>query len=124
MHDHAAVTALIEHLTRGPVPAASIAEVRVRAGASFTPEALEQAYEMLVQATPLEGSRLVVESSQDEQVCAACGNRWLVTPEDVSGHVLLCPSCGVPSVIEHAARLAVLAISTSEDRSGPSAPPC
>jgi len=124
MHDHAAVTALIDHLTHGAVPAGGIAEVRIRAGPSFSREALEQAYEMLVQETPLEGSRLVVEPSQDEHACAACGERWLVTSGDLAGHVLLCPSCGAPSAIEHGACLEVVAISTSGGRGGPSAPPC
>jgi Zn finger protein HypA/HybF involved in hydrogenase expression len=121
MHDHVAVTALIDHLTRGSVPAEGIAEVRVRAGASYSREALEQAYEMLVQDTPLEGSRLVVEPTRDEHACAACGNRWLVTPEDVAGHVLLCPSCGVPSAIEHGAQLELVDVAV---RGGPSALPC
>lgn len=123
MHDLAAVAALLDHLMGGAVPPASVAEVRVRAGASFSPEALEQAYEMLALGTPLEGSRLVVESSPEELVCGACGSRWRVAPEDVAGHLVLCPSCGAPSALRHGGRLAVLEVSPSGDRGGPSAPP-
>ena len=124
MHDLAAVTALLDHLTAGPTPTAGVVEVRIRAGASFSGEALEQAFEMLAQGTPLEGSRLVVEPSRDQQTCAACGNRWLVAPEDVAGHVLLCPRCGSASALEHGSELELVDVRARDGGGGPSALPC
>ena len=97
MHDYQAVTELIERLASQDVSPGGIAEVRIRASAVYIPEALRQAYEMLVQDTPLEGSRLVVESLPDLRTCPACGTSRTVMPEDVAGHLLICPSCGAPS---------------------------
>jgi len=124
MHDHAAVTALIDHVMAGDVPPADIAEIRIRAASSLSPEALEQAYEMLVLETPLRGSRLVVVSSSERRACSSCGGSWSVTPDDMAGHLVVCPSCGAPSRIENGADIQVLEISTSGGGCGPSAPRC
>jgi len=112
VHDHDAVRALVERLTDGSTDLpADVAEVRIRAGAAFSPEALEQSYEMLTPGTPLEGSRLLVEPAQDECVCARCGSSWIPTISDLAGHVLLCPSCGAPLPIDDFASIEVLGIS-------------
>jgi Zn finger protein HypA/HybF involved in hydrogenase expression len=95
VHDVHAVDALIERIERaapsGPV------DVRVRAGPEFSPEALTQAFAMRVLGTSLEGSRLTVEELEDERDCGACGTSWVVSAEDLAGHVVLCPVCGTPS---------------------------
>lgn len=106
MHDHHAVRELIERLSC----LEDVAEVRVRAGPAFSPEALEQAFEMLTAGTPLEGSRLVVEERREERSCPACGHTWTVAPDDVAGHVVLCPSCGQPLPISDVATLEVIGI--------------
>ena len=109
MHDLHAVEALIARLTGAGLR--DLTEVRIQAGPTFSPEALEQAYAMLTQDTPLAGSRLVVEDLPDERGCSACGRRWTVTRDDVAGHVVLCPSCGSPSPIDGGASVEVLGIS-------------
>jgi len=119
VHDLAAVTALVDRLTSGAVPAERVAEIRIKAGPVFDPEALEQAYEMLARETPLEGSCLVIEPSFAR--CEACGVSSPVGPEDLAGHVLLCPACGAPSPVEHGAGIELVAIDL---RPGPSALPC
>lgn len=108
VHDHHAVEALIHRLSRMGVQ--DVAEVRVRAGMAFSPEALRQAYEMLTQDTPLEGSRLVVDALPEERSCSACGGSWEVTREDVAGHVVLCPSCGAATPCERGAAIEVVGI--------------
>ena len=122
MHDHHAVKALVERLAIGIVGTERIAEVRIRAGATFSPEALEQAYEMLTQGTLLEGSRLVVEPGQDERECPACGNTWGATNEDLAGHWVVCPSCGAPSAIEGSTGIEVVGITVRSPDPGPPAP--
>lgn len=104
MHDYDAVEALVERLTSQPhdLEAEPISEVRIRAGVAFSPESLQQAYEMLTRDTPLEGSRLVIEELPDERECPACRTSWTLAPDDVAGHLLICPSCGVPSEIQAA----------------------
>ena len=66
----------------------------MRASPVFLPEALQQAYQMLTQDTPLSGSRLLVEQLADPRECAQCGTAWAVSPDDVAGHLVICPSCG------------------------------
>jgi hydrogenase nickel incorporation protein HypA/HybF len=112
MHDYHAVKALVERLTSEPddFEVERISEVRIRAGVAFSPEALQQAYEMLTRDTPLEGSRLVIEELSDEHGCPECRTSWTLTPDDVAGHLLICPSCGAPSEIEGAASLAVVGV--------------
>jgi Zn finger protein HypA/HybF involved in hydrogenase expression len=113
VHDYHAVKALVEHLGRELGPEAGrVDEVRVRADATLSPEALEQAYEMLTKDTPLEGSRLVVEEPLDEQLCETCGTSWTATHEDVAGHLLICPSCGALSAIEGTTGLEVVGVSS------------
>jgi len=71
MHDYHAVEALVGRLASGVIGTERIVEVRIRAGATFSPEALQQAYEVITLGTPLEGSRLVVEPGQDERESSA-----------------------------------------------------
>lgn len=112
MHDYYAVKALFERMTSeiGDLEVDRITEVRVRASATLSAEALQQAWEMLTQDTPLEGSRLTVECLPDVRECPACGGSWAVTHGDLVGHVLVCPSCGALSPIEGGAGIEVLGI--------------
>lgn len=109
MHEYHAVEVVVERLTSAGLQ--DLTEVRIQAGPTFSPEALEQAYTMLTQDTPLAGSRLVVVELPDERGCSACGREWTVTRDDVAGHTVLCPSCGMPSPIDGGASIEVLGIS-------------
>jgi hydrogenase nickel incorporation protein HypA/HybF len=116
VHDYHAVKALVDHLRReleNP-NAGRIDEVRIRADATLSPEALEQAYEMLTKDTPLEGSRLVVEEPPDERLCETCGASWTATHEDVAGHLLICPSCGALSAIGGSSGLELVGITGAD----------
>lgn len=116
MHDYHAVRALVEHLcgSLDDRQAGRIEEVRIRADATLSPEALTLAYEMLTKDTPLEGSRLVVEEPPDERLCEACGTSWTATHDDVAGHLLICPSCGALSGIEGSSGLDVIGVTAAE----------
>jgi Zn finger protein HypA/HybF involved in hydrogenase expression len=112
VHDYHAVEALIERLTGefDDLELERVAEVRIRASPVFSPEALEQAYEMLTRETPLESSRLVVEELPDERTCPSCGGSWLVSRDDLAGHLLVCPSCGTLSTIEGGSGIEVVGV--------------
>ena len=110
MHDYHAVGALVAHLARDPSLAQDIAEVRVRASPVFSPEALRQAYQMLTADTPLSGSCLLVEELADCRECALCGTAWAVSPDDVAGHVVICPSCGALAPLGAGAAIELLEI--------------
>jgi hydrogenase nickel incorporation protein HypA/HybF len=116
VHDYHAVKALVERLQAELErhEGVRIGEVRIRADATLSPEALEQAYEMLTRDTPLEGSRLVVEAPADERLCEACGSSWTATHEDVAGHLLICPSCGALSGIEGGSGLELIGVTGAE----------
>ena len=108
MHDQHAIQALIERLASARLE--HVTEVRIQAAAVFSPEALQQAYEMLTRETPLAGSRLVVAEWVHECSCPSCGRSWRVGREDVEGHVVICPSCGAICPIERGAGIEVIGI--------------
>ena len=110
MHDYHAVGALVTRLARDPSLAEGIAEVRVRASPVFSPDALRQAYQMLTEDTPLSGSRLLVEELADRRECAQCGTAWAVSPDDVAGHLVICPSCGTLTPVEARAAIELVEI--------------
>jgi Zn finger protein HypA/HybF involved in hydrogenase expression len=82
----------------------------VRASPAFSPEALQQAYQMLTEDTPLSGSRLLIEELADRRECAQCGMAWVVSPDDVVGHLVICPSCGTPAPLDAKAAIELLEI--------------
>ncbi|MGO8721595.1 MAG: hydrogenase/urease maturation nickel metallochaperone HypA [Acidimicrobiales bacterium] len=114
MHDYYAVSTLIARLTREPGLTEGVIEVRVRASPLFSPEALQQTYEMLTEETPLAGSCLIVEDLVDRRECAACEATWAVSYEDVVGHLVVCPSCGTMSPLEGGAGIELLEIRRPE----------
>ncbi len=117
MHDYHAVSALIRRLAGEP-DAGAVEEVRVRASPVFSPESLQQAYEMQTLDTPLEGSRLLVEEAEDERVCEACGAAWRLSRDDVAGHLVVCPSCGTPAPIGEDIGLELLEVRGARPVSG------
>ncbi|MGP8161121.1 MAG: hydrogenase/urease maturation nickel metallochaperone HypA [Candidatus Dormibacteria bacterium] len=87
-----------------------VVEVRIRASPVFSPEALEQAYEMLTAGTPLAGSRLAIEDPPEQRACSRCGVSFTLSHDDMAGHLVLCPSCGEPSALEVGTGIEVLGI--------------
>jgi Zn finger protein HypA/HybF involved in hydrogenase expression len=82
----------------------------VRAGPVFSLEALQQAYQMLTKDTPLSGSHLLVEELADRRECAQCGTAWALSPDDVAGHLVICPSCGALAPLDAGATIELLEI--------------
>jgi Zn finger protein HypA/HybF involved in hydrogenase expression len=78
----------------------------------FSPDALQQAYQMLTEDTPLSGSRLVIEQLTDRRECAPCGAAWAVSPDDMVGHLIVCPSCGAVSPLDDGAAIELLEITS------------
>lgn len=109
MHDFHAVRSLIARLGN-QADLADVVEVRVEASPLFSPEALQQAWEMLVREAPLAGSRLVVEELAMTRQCAECGTAWQVSRTDVTGHLVVCPSCGAVSGVDGGEGLEVLEV--------------
>ncbi len=108
MHDYHAAEAVVGYLTRAGL--VDVGEVRIQAGPAHSPVALRQAYEMLTLGTPLAGSSLFVETTEERCTCPACGQTWDVRCDDVLGHVVVCPSCGTPSSADGLAEIAVVEV--------------
>jgi Zn finger protein HypA/HybF involved in hydrogenase expression len=115
VHDYHAVSALVAHLSADPNLADTVDEVHVRASPVFSPESLEQAYEMQTIDTPLAGSRLVVEEVADRRRCAGCGAHWILSQDDVAGHTIICPTCGALSPIDETVGIELVEITNMED---------
>jgi Zn finger protein HypA/HybF involved in hydrogenase expression len=116
MHDYHAAEALVERLRseHSEAELKRVTEVRIRASAVYSPEALQQGYEMLTQETPLEASRLLVEEAPCEHRCPSCGRTWRITRDDLADHMILCTSCATLSPIDADACVELLSVHVSE----------
>jgi len=88
---HAVVSTVIDAL---PTPAPRVTQVRLRIGelSGIVPQALEFAYDVATEGTPLADAALVVERSPIVIRCATCGERELPSARNFR-----CPTCGEPS---------------------------
>ena len=87
---HAVVSTVVDAL---PSPPPRVLGVRVRVGelSGIVPRALEFAYDVAAQDTPLADAALVIEVSPVVIDCPACGPQQLT-----STHDFRCPACGTP----------------------------
>jgi len=46
----------------------------------------------------------------DRRECAQCGTAWAVSPDDVAGHLVICPSCGALAPPDAGAAIELLEI--------------
>ncbi len=112
MHDFHAAEALVERL-KGDYSAAElerVAEVQISASAVYSPEALQQGYEMLTRGTALSASRLVVEEAACEHRCPNCGRTWRISRDDLADHMILCTYCASLSPIDADGCVELLAV--------------
>jgi hydrogenase nickel incorporation protein HypA/HybF len=100
MHELSLVTSIVETVTEtlaalpGSSRGARVLEVRLRVGAlaSVIPESLEFCWGIVSEATPLEGSRLVVNVLPVVVHCEPCG----IDSELEGVQSFRCPRCGEP----------------------------
>jgi hydrogenase nickel incorporation protein HypA/HybF len=87
---HAVVSTVVDAL---PSPPPRVLGIRVRVGelSGIVPRALEFAYDVAAQGTPLADAALVIEVSPVVIDCPACGPQQLA-----STHDFRCPVCGTP----------------------------
>ena len=87
---HAVVSTVVDAL---PAPAPRVLQVRLRIGelSGIVPQALEFAYDVAAQGTPLADGALVIERSPIVIACPTCGPTELA-----STHDFRCPGCGEP----------------------------
>jgi Zn finger protein HypA/HybF involved in hydrogenase expression len=113
VHDHHAVRTLVDHLTSrlGEAGLKEVAQVRIRADGTLSETALQLAYEMLTQDTPLAGSTLVVDQPAHEHLCPTCERTSTLTHEDLAGHLMICPLCGAMSAVETGEGIEIVAVS-------------
>jgi len=87
---HAVVATVVDAL---PSPAPRVTQVRLRIGvlSGIVPQALEFAYDVAAQGTPLVDAALVIERSPIVIACPACGPQELADAQNFT-----CPSCAQP----------------------------
>jgi hydrogenase nickel incorporation protein HypA/HybF len=87
---HAVVSTVVDAL---PSPAPRVLQVRLRIGelSGIVPQALEFAYDVAAQGTPLADAALVIERSPIIVACPTCGDQPIE-----SAHDFRCPVCAVP----------------------------
>ena len=87
---HAVVSTVVDAL---PSPAPRVTQVRLRIGelSGIVPQALEFAYDVAAQDTPLADAALVIERTPVVIACPTCG------PQQLSGtRDFRCPQCEQP----------------------------
>ncbi len=87
---HAVVSTVLDAL---PSPDTRVTQVRLRIGelSGIVPQALEFAYDVAAEGTPLADAVLVIERSPVVIACPTCGPQELPGTKDFR-----CPSCGTP----------------------------
>lgn len=87
---HAVVSTVVDAL---PTPDTRVLQVRLRIGelSGLVPQALEFAYDVAAQGTPLEDAVLVIERSPIVIDCPSCGEQQIASAQDFR-----CPSCQQP----------------------------
>jgi hydrogenase nickel incorporation protein HypA/HybF len=86
---HAVVSTVVDAL---PSPETRVTQVRLRIGelSGIVPQALEFAYDVAAEGTPLADAALVIERSPVVIDCPACGAQQLPSAKDFH-----CPTCGI-----------------------------
>jgi hydrogenase nickel incorporation protein HypA/HybF len=96
MHELSIVASIVDAVTEtaAAYPGARVKEVRLRVGAlaSVVEDSLQFCWEITVEGTPLEGSKLVVNTLPVVAHCETCGKDG----ELESLQSFRCPHCGEP----------------------------
>lgn len=97
MHELSIAASIVDSVTESVAayPGASVKEVRLRVGAlaSVVEDSLQFCWELTVEGTPLEGSKLVVNTLPVVVHCQSCGKDG----ELESLQSFRCPHCGEPA---------------------------
>lgn len=83
--------------------------VTVQRSSEFAEEALYTAFEALTQGTSLEGADLHIQTIDHEFTCQ-CGYRQVISPDDLIGHMYVCPACGAIHEITEAHGVALVGV--------------
>ena len=87
---HAVVSTVVDAL---PAPDTRVLQVRLRIGelSGIVPQALEFAYDVAAEGTPLADAALVIERAPIVIDCPTCGHQQLASAQEFR-----CPSCQQP----------------------------
>jgi Zn finger protein HypA/HybF involved in hydrogenase expression len=111
MHEYAAVAELVGVVTRQLAARGveRIAAVHLRRSSAFDPAALAQAWPVAAAGTPLAGAAVEVTVADLTFTCP-CGERRVITADDLIGHMFVCPACGRAGDVDGTHDLEVTAI--------------
>jgi len=87
-----------------------VKEIKLRRGSTFAEGPIQQAFEIMSENTPLQGAELVIEEFAVEHKCKHCGCKQVLTPDDLLGHLFICPECGENEEVEESQGLELMNI--------------
>jgi len=112
MHEVSLVADLID-VCQARAAGRRVALVRIRHATTIPPEALAQAFAMLIQGGPMAGATLESQPFDIELRCD-CGFDGALGHDDlVAGSVAICPGCGDVSTLHRTAELELLEVVTA-----------
>ncbi len=112
MHEYSIVEQYVEQILEqvNKENVADVKEIRFRRGSTFAEGPMRQAFEMLVQNTPLQNANLIIETFTEEYTCENCGKTQAVSADDLIGHIYICSECGYSKQINEASGLELLQV--------------
>jgi len=104
MHEFSVVQELIEKLLAEmkSLGYCGIKEIYLKRGSTFAEGPLHQAFQIMTENTPLDNARLIIDEFNVEYTCKKCGYMQTLTPDDLIGHLFICPECGEAAEIDEA----------------------
>jgi Zn finger protein HypA/HybF involved in hydrogenase expression len=92
-------------------------EIQFRRNSTFSEDALRMAFASYSVGTPLEGAVVVIETVPVTFKCQ-CGHHQVISADELQGHMVVCPSCGVVQEIDEADDISMTRIVVGERSAG------
>src|SRR5579859_6980082 len=113
MHEFAIVQSLLDELQQRVAPGDQVQAIRLQCSSDFSQDSLRELFAALSKGTALENALLTVEIASRIMVCP-CGHRQVITPDDLVGHIFVCPFCGQVNEVSHGDDLRVIEMTVKE----------
>jgi hydrogenase nickel insertion protein HypA len=112
MHEYSiveqVVAQILDHLKKEHID--KVTSITLQRGSTFAEDPLRMAFEMTTEGTALDGCELIVTEFVEECTCANCHFTQTVSADDLIGHMIICPECGMAKQIDEASGLKVIEI--------------
>ena len=116
MHEYSVVQQLIEKLLAEVASKgySGVKEIHLKRGSTFAEGPLQQAFQIMSENTPLQDAQLIIEEFKIDYKCEKCSYAQTLTPDDLIGHLFICPECGETREIDEAHGLELVKVVYAE----------